>query len=297
MYYFSKDNNTCTYFANREFSIADSPDGVVISASPQPQNSWGEKTLLRGVLFNQLTEENFVFRFDQRSEDGFNRFGGTSETTPTTGASGTVQVLSESPLESPEASHLAEPDGMNPNTGVLSALGTFLDDDVEPPVELPADPPVESLVQVADVALYEGDSGTTQALFTVSLSEASSEVVLVAYESQDGTANAGEDYQAVSGTLRFSPGETSHQIAIPIYGDTQFETDESFSLVLTGGSHDSPALPADVGGPTQVASPKVAAYFPEWGIYGRNYPIAEVPAEKLPHFIYAFAARTASGRP
>ena len=296
----SSDTLDFQYFANREFSIADSPDGVVISASPLPQNGWGEKTVLRGVLFSQLTEENFVFRFDQRAEDGFNRFGGTSESTPTTGEGGSIQVLSESPLESPEAPHSADPDGTAPNTGVLSALGTILDDDLEHPVEhpaeLPADPPAESLVQVTDVALYEGDSGTTQALFTVSLSEASSEVVVVDYESQDGTATAGEDYEAVGGTLRFSPGETTRQVAISIYGDAQFESDESFSLVLTGAAEDSPALPADDGGPNAVALPKVAAYFPEWGIYGRNYPIAEVPAEKLTHFIYAFANLTASGQ-
>ncbi|MEK6246945.1 MAG: cellulose binding domain-containing protein, partial [Planctomycetales bacterium] len=73
------------YFSNREFAIADSADGVVISASPQAYNAWGEKTLLRGVTFSQLTEENFIFRFEQKYEDGFNRFGGTSENTPTDG--------------------------------------------------------------------------------------------------------------------------------------------------------------------------------------------------------------------
>ena len=40
----------------------------------------------------------------------------------------------------------------------------------------------------------------------------------------------------------------------------------------------------------------VAAYFPEWGIYGRNYQIADVPADQLTHLIYAFAQIDSTGR-
>jgi GH18 family chitinase len=43
-------------------------------------------------------------------------------------------------------------------------------------------------------------------------------------------------------------------------------------------------------------TPIVAAYFPEWGIYGRDYPIAAVPADRLTHLIYAFARIDPSGR-
>ncbi|MCP4193766.1 MAG: hypothetical protein GY768_24400, partial [Planctomycetaceae bacterium] len=82
----SSDKLDFQYFANREFGIADTPDGVLISASPQAYNAWGEKTLLRGVSFSELSEDNFVFRFEQKYEDGFNRFGGTSETTATNGS-------------------------------------------------------------------------------------------------------------------------------------------------------------------------------------------------------------------
>ncbi|MEC7501484.1 MAG: glycosyl hydrolase family 18 protein [Planctomycetota bacterium] len=44
-----------------------------------------------------------------------------------------------------------------------------------------------------------------------------------------------------------------------------------------------------------ISQPVVAAYYPEWGIYGRDYQIADVPAEDLTHFIYAFANLTAGG--
>ncbi len=39
----------------------------------------------------------------------------------------------------------------------------------------------------------------------------------------------------------------------------------------------------------------VAAYFPEWGIYGRNYQLDDVPADKINRLIYAFANLTAEG--
>jgi hypothetical protein len=54
------------------------------------------------------------------------------------------------------------------------------------------------------------------------------------FATRDGTATAGSDYTAVSGTLTFGPGETSKNIAIPIINDNLFETgDETFTLTLS----------------------------------------------------------------
>src|SRR5262245_39870371 len=56
-------------------------------------------------------------------------------------------------------------------------------------------------------------SGTTDAVFTVSMSSNTNnneEPVTVDFHTIDGMAVAGVDYQAVSGTLTFQPGETSH---------------------------------------------------------------------------------------
>ena len=46
---------------------------------------------------------------------------------------------------------------------------------------------------------------------------------------------------------------------------------------------------------TGSLGPVLAAYYPEWGIYGRDYRIADVPADELTHLIYAFADLSASG--
>ena len=64
------------------------------------------------------------------------------------------------------------------------------------------------------------------------------ESVTVDYATVEGTAHAGEDYVAVSGTLHFAAGETNKQIAITILNDALKESEEQFSLVLsnpTGG--------------------------------------------------------------
>jgi hypothetical protein len=87
-------------------------------------------------------------------------------------------------------------------------------------------------LSIADVSLPEGNSGVTNAVFTVTLSAPSSTPVTVAYASADGTAQAGSDYQAVKGTLTFAPGQTSQGISVPLLGDTQVEPDETFTLGL-----------------------------------------------------------------
>jgi hypothetical protein len=57
--------------------------------------------------------------------------------------------------------------------------------------------------------------------------------VTVRYATHDGTARAGTDYQAVSGTLTFAAGETSKQITVIVIGDTVVEPDEQLSVVLS----------------------------------------------------------------
>jgi hypothetical protein len=57
--------------------------------------------------------------------------------------------------------------------------------------------------------------------------------VTVAYTTANGTATAGSDYTATSGTLTFAPGETVQTVDVPIVGDTTLEPDETFTLTLS----------------------------------------------------------------
>ena len=93
-------------------------------------------------------------------------------------------------------------------------------------------PPIS--LTINDVTLTEGNSGTTNAVFTVSLSSAASTVVSVNYATANGTATAGTDYTALpTTTLTFNPGETSKTITVAVNGDNQVELNETFFLNLS----------------------------------------------------------------
>jgi ELWxxDGT repeat protein len=87
-------------------------------------------------------------------------------------------------------------------------------------------------VTVDDVMVTEGNGGTASAAFTVRLSEASTVPVTVAYATANGSASAGSDYQAASGSVTFAPGETSKSITVQVNGDRRGEADESFYVDL-----------------------------------------------------------------
>ena len=94
------------------------------------------------------------------------------------------------------------------------------------------DDPAPTL-KISDSRVPEGGTGTVYAIFTISLSAPSGRSVSAQVETRPGTATAGVDYQAISGQLIFSPGETSRQIAVPVKGDTEVEPDETFTINLT----------------------------------------------------------------
>ena len=75
-------------------------------------------------------------------------------------------------------------------------LGTILDDDAPP------------VLSVNDVTVTEGDSGTVNAVFTVTLAPVSGRAVSVDWATADGTAGSPADYDAAGGPLTFAAGET-----------------------------------------------------------------------------------------
>nr|MCH9640539.1 cellulose binding domain-containing protein [Actinomycetes bacterium] len=80
----------------------------------------------------------------------------------------------------------------------------------------------------------EGDSGTSDLGFTVSLSDASVDAVSVGYSTADGTAVAGGDYVAGSGTVTFAPGVTSQLVTVGVLGDGVVEANETLTVTLSG---------------------------------------------------------------
>ncbi len=86
-------------------------------------------------------------------------------------------------------------------------------------------------------SVTEGDSGSTNLTFTVSMSPGSASQHTVDYAQTGGTATSGTDYTAVtSGTLTFAAGETSKTITVSVRGDTTREGNETVVLTLSNAS-------------------------------------------------------------
>lgn len=163
-------------------------------------------------------------------------------------------------------------------------------------------------VSIANSTVAEGNTGVADLKFTVSLNRPFDTTVTVRFATGGGTATAGQDYTATSGTLTFAPGVTAQQLTVPVNGDTTVEYDETVGVTLsnpTGGAKlaTASALGAiandDVVAGLPLATTQsrkvVAAYFPNYAIYDRNFQVADVPAGQLTHLFYAFLDVTRAG--
>jgi hypothetical protein len=100
-------------------------------------------------------------------------------------------------------------------------FATIVDDDAPP------------TITINDVSLAEGRTGTTAFVFAVSLSAPSEKTVRASFSTANGTATlANADYTAASGTLVFSPGQTSKTIVVQVVADKKKEADEYFLVNL-----------------------------------------------------------------
>jgi hypothetical protein len=114
----------------------------------------------------------------------------------------------------------------------INASGLILATDASGRSYLLTSATVRPSLTVGDVTIVEGNTGTRAATFTVTLSAASTQPVTVAYATADGTATAGSDYRATSGTLTFAPGQTSQTITVLVNGDRAGEANETFFVNL-----------------------------------------------------------------
>ena len=98
----------------------------------------------------------------------------------------------------------------------------------------PAAPPALS---VADATAAEPEAGQSATLdFVVTLNRATSGTVTVDYATSDGTATAGADYTAASGTLSFAVGETSKTVSVTVLNDAHDDGGETLTLTLSNAT-------------------------------------------------------------
>src|SRR5262249_58621269 len=103
---------------------------------------------------------------------------------------------------------------VNANAGRLQATGTILDDDGPG-------------LSVADTSAFEGNNGTANMLFRVSVVDGSNpdgsspHATMFSYSTADGTGVAGRDYVAVTNQIKTIPANTKFiDIPVPIIGNT-----------------------------------------------------------------------------
>ncbi|MBX7187700.1 MAG: hypothetical protein K1Y01_21340 [Vicinamibacteria bacterium] len=101
------------------------------------------------------------------------------------------------------------------------AIGTIIDDDT-------------ATLAINDVTVTEGNTGSVNANFSITLSTPSASTVQVLVSRASGTAISGVDFQSSGSVVySFTPGTTSRTVAVPVYGDVIDEADETFSLILS----------------------------------------------------------------
>lgn len=101
-------------------------------------------------------------------------------------------------------------------SGLLAALNTYL--------------AAQPQLSVGDAVVNEAD-GT--AYVTVTLNKTSTDTITVRYSTENGSATAGTDYAAASGTLTFAPGETSKQIAVSLIDNAVADGARTATVVLS----------------------------------------------------------------
>ncbi|MBI83483.1 MAG: hypothetical protein CMJ81_09825 [Planctomycetaceae bacterium] len=104
------------------------------------------------------------------------------------------------------------------NSGM--ATGTITNDD-------------SASISIDDVAILEGDTGTTDFVFTVTLSHTVGVPVSLDFQTNDASAETSDnDYQSNAGTLVFQANETTKTITVQVNGDTNSEADQAFTVDL-----------------------------------------------------------------
>jgi len=149
-----------------------------------------------------------------------------------------VQLTGDSAIELDETFTVTLSNPSNVTLGTNVATGTIVNDDGAPSIT------------IDDVAIVEGDSGTSTALFTLTLSGPTASTVTVGWSTSDGAATAGDDYEPGSGTATFAPGDLTAAIAVTINGDVLIEDNETFFVDLAGPAN---ATLADAQGGGTIA--------------------------------------------
>lgn len=187
-----------------------SPTSTAVSSSVNPSEFGQSVTFTATVTSSGGTPAGTV-----QFKDGSSNLG-----SPLTLTAGIAQ-LSTSSLASGTHTITAEYSG---DTNFIASTGNLFGGQVVKP---------QPTVTINDVSIAENHGGTTNLVFTVTLSAASALTVNVDFATADGTATVSDsDYQSVNGTLTFNPGDLTKTITVLVNGDQKTELNETLFVNL-----------------------------------------------------------------
>ncbi|HEV8139182.1 MAG TPA: Calx-beta domain-containing protein, partial [Pyrinomonadaceae bacterium] len=216
-----------------DVSVAVSPAAVEEDGATNLVYTFTRSNTSGGALtvnFSVGGDATFNTDYTQSGADSFSSSAGTvtfgaGQSTATV----TIDPTADNILEPNEPVLLTVATGAGYNVGSpSSAMGTITEADHELSIN-------------ATTTVTEGNSGSSNMTFTVTLSPASTQTVTVDYSTANGTTNPAlgggacggmTDYVSQSGTLTFTPGQTVKTIDVPICGDTRDEPDETLTVTL-----------------------------------------------------------------
>ncbi|HEY0100412.1 MAG TPA: Calx-beta domain-containing protein, partial [Pyrinomonadaceae bacterium] len=149
----------------------------------------------------------------------------------------TIQILDDSLGETTETVNLF----------LSNATGSTLGNPIYAVLNITDDDPLPE-VSINNVTINEETANSgANAIFTIRLSEPSSNTVTVRYFTDDDTAQANADYTPLNLQITFTPGQTTKAIAVPIIADTIDEQNERFVVILTNAVNATISNPVGSG--------------------------------------------------
>ncbi len=139
-----------------------------------------------------------------------------------------IEVIGDVATEGDETFDVDLSSPVNATLGNATDVVTIVDND---PI-----PPGSAILDVTEASKREGRSGTTTLTFSVTRSGETTTAVDVDFVVTGGTASATTDFDATTGNLAFTAGQTVGTIDVTVHGDGVLEHNETLFLSLLNPS-------------------------------------------------------------
>jgi hypothetical protein len=208
------------------------PDASIADASVS-EGDTGTKTLSFDVTLSHATDDTVTVDWTTANgtatagDNDYEAASGTVTFDPgETATTVDVTVNSDDTYEADEDFTVTLSSPTNAGLAEDQATGTITNDDAVP------------AISIDDQTTDEGNTGEHTVLtFNVTLSNPSDQTITVDYTTTNGAATTGDgDYDAASGTVTFDPGDTAETVDVTVNGDDVPESDETFTVDLSGES-------------------------------------------------------------